>query len=214
MVDAVIFDLDGTILDTEKLWGEVGKKVAAHYGCEFDTAVRVRMMGRPDRDALTIFREHHDIKAPVEEIIAKRREIILSDLSGVNVNAGVFELLDLLERLNIPRAIATSSFKELVDKVLAKFDLTKHFHAILTAEDVVKGKPNPEMFLKTAARLNAEPKRSLVLEDAQNGVEAAHAAGMAVFAIPHDSSRHHDFSKATKVLRSLLEVDEALLRSL
>lgn len=214
MLQAVIFDLDGTMVDTEKLWGEINHRLAARYGTVFDASARVRMMGRRDHESLSIFREHHGIAAPVEELIQVRRALILEDTAAVRENPGLHELLALIDRLGIRKAVATSSFKEFAHKILGQFDLAGRFDAVLTAEDVAVGKPDPMMFLEAARRLGAEPARSLVIEDAHAGIEAAHAAGMFSIAVPHDSSRDHDFSKATKVCTSLFEVDEAFLRSL
>jgi beta-phosphoglucomutase-like phosphatase (HAD superfamily) len=97
---------------------------------------------------------------------------------------------------------------------LAQFDLGRRFDFIITGDDVMVGKPDPMMFLEVARRLATPPAQCLVLEDAQNGVEAAYRAGMSVFAIPHDASRHHDFSEATRVLSSMKDIDRAMLESL
>lgn len=211
MIQAVLFDMDGTMFNTEILWGDVTRKLAQQYEIVFDEQVRVQMMGKKDAEALAIMRDHFNITATVEELIENRRKLILEDTSLVQINAGLLELLNLLEKLHIKKAVATSSFREFTNKLLAQFELTHRFEAVITGDDVTKSKPDPEMFLFAASKLGVEPVKCLVLEDAQNGVEAAHNAGMAVFAIPHDASRHHDFSKATKVLNSLEEVNEQIL---
>ncbi len=214
MIKAVIFDLDGTIVDTERLWGDVMVQFAPKYGVVFDPAVRIKMMGKRDVEALAAFKEHHKIKASVEELAEARKNLVLDKMDEIKTNKGLFELLDLLDKLGIKKAIATSAFKEFAYKVLGKFDLEKRFDAIVTADQVTHSKPDPQIYLEAAKRLGALPSECLVLEDAEIGVESAYRAGMKVFAIPHEASRHHDFSKATKILSSMSEVDEETLRSL
>lgn len=214
MIHAVIFDMDGTMVDSEKLWGDVGQKFAARYGVTIDNELRRQMMGKKDSDALGVFKERHHLNVGVDELIAVRRKMILEDVDLVQTNKGLYELIDLLDRLDIKKAVATSAFREFTFKILSSFDLERRFDAVITGDDIVLGKPDPIIFLEAAKRLGVSPKDCLVLEDAENGVEAAYRAGMAVFAIPHGASDYHDFSKATKVLGSMLEIDEIMLRSL
>lgn len=214
MIRAVIFDMDGTMVDTETMWGQVSHDLAERYGIKFDAAVRVRMMGRNDRDSLSAFKEYFQLDTDLDELIRIRRQMVLADARLVKMNPGLPELLDLLDRLRIKKVVATSSFREFAQKTLALFDLAGRFDGLVTGDDIKISKPDPEIFLAAARRVSVPPAECLVLEDAQNGVEAARAAGMRVFAIPHDESRHHDFSKADKVLGSMREIDEALLRSL
>ncbi len=209
-IRAVLFDMDGTMFDTEKLWGAVTRALAASYALTWDERVRTQMMGKKDSEALAVFKEYFKCTATVDELVARRRELILTDLSMVAVNPGLYELLDVLEEKGIRKAVATSSFRQLTDALLSQFQLTERFDAIVTGDDVTKSKPDPEIFLEAARRVSIEPSACLVLEDAQNGVEAAANAGMRVFALPHDDSAHHDFSRATRVLGSLLEVPALL----
>mgnify|MGYP003393915145 FL=1 len=202
------------MVDTEKMWGDINHRLAAHYGIIFDPKARVQMMGKKDYDSLLVFKEYFHLDASVEDLVQVRRKMALEDVSLVQVKEGLYELLDLLDQLSIKKAIATSSFKEFAFKILSFFDLEKRFDTIVTGDDVMLSKPDPAIFLETAKRLSVNSAHCLVLEDAQNGVEAALRAGMLVFAIPHDASKHHDFSKATRVISSMLEVNEAVLKSL
>lgn len=211
MIKAVIFDMDGTMFDTEKLWGDVTRKLTERYGIAWDENVRIGMMGKKDIEALAILKEYFKLDVTVDELITVRRSMIMEDTSLVRVNPGLIELLDLLDAKGIKKAIATSSFREFTDKLLAQFDLASRFSVVITGDDVTLSKPDPTMFLLAAGQHGVSPQECLVLEDAQNGIEAAHNAGMKAYAIPHDASRHHDFSKADKVLTSMLEITEDLL---
>ncbi|MBM4094031.1 MAG: HAD-IA family hydrolase, partial [Planctomycetes bacterium] len=125
---------------------------------------------------------------------------------------GLFPLLDALEAAGIPRAIATSSDRELLDACLAPFDLRHRFEFALTSEDVTRGKPHPEVYLQAAARFGVSPSQTVVFEDSQNGCRAAHAAGAFTIAVPGPHSRTHDFSGASLVVTSL--ADPALYAAL
>jgi HAD superfamily hydrolase (TIGR01509 family) len=118
---------------------------------------------------------------------------------------GAAELLDSLERAGIPKGIATSSGRRFVTDVLSRFDLEPRFRFVLTAEDVVEGKPHPEIYFKAAALFSVEPPSMLVLEDSQNGCRAAAASGAIAVAVPGGHSRRHDFSGATLVADSLAD---------
>ena len=214
MLSAVIFDMDGTMFETDKLWGDVLAKMSREYDIQYDPAVRTGMMGKKDHEALTVYRDFFKLEASVDNLVMRRRELILADIHLARVCAGLFELLDLLDEMRIKKSVATSSFKELAGRLLRQFNVEHRFDFIITGDDVEVSKPNPTMFFEAARALGAEPAQCLVLEDAQNGVEAAYNAGMRVFAIPHADSKHHDFSKADRILTSLLEVDKATLATL
>jgi HAD superfamily hydrolase (TIGR01549 family) len=214
MIKAVIFDMDGTMVNSQKLWDDVSQRLAALYGVIIDKELQRRMMGKKDNDSLAAFKDYHHLDVEVQELIRVRREMILRDVGLVETNKGLYELLDLLDRLEMKKAVATSAFREFTSKILSSFDLEKRFDTVITGDDITLGKPDPMIFLEAARRLDVSPKDCLVLEDAENGVEAASKAGMPVFAIPHGASDYHDFSKATKVLGSMLEIDEAMLASL
>lgn len=214
MIRAVIFDMDGTMVESESLWKVVNTKLGDQYGVTFDDIVRVQMMGRKDSECLGVFKDYFHLDAPVEELIQARRAILLSDISAITVKEGLFELLDLLDRLGIKKAVATSSFTEFTQLVLEKFHIRERFEIVVTGDEVKNGKPHPEMFLEAARRIDVPASACLVLEDAQNGVEAAVNAEMKVIAIPHKHTNLHDYSKATRVLDSMLQVDEALLKSI
>ena len=118
---------------------------------------------------------------------------------------GLLELLDALERAGIPKAICTSSSRELVAACLRPFNLRGRFEFVLAAEDIVHGKPHPEIYLTAARRFGIPPAEMLVLEDSENGCLSAAAAGAYVLAVPGRHSREQDFSMASLVVESLAD---------
>ena len=118
---------------------------------------------------------------------------------------GLLALLDVLEHNEIPKAVATSSGREFVHDVLTRCQIRERFQFILTAEDVVEGKPHPEIYLQAAERFGIPPRQMLVLEDSQNGCNAAVAAGALVVAVPGGHSRRHNFQGVDLIADSLAD---------
>jgi HAD superfamily hydrolase (TIGR01509 family) len=164
------------------------------------------MMGRRPQQALTIMIEWHALIETVEELAAESREIFGPVLDrGLAPMPGLLALLDALEKVGLPKAVATSSGREFVHDVLTRCNLLQRFQFILTAEDVVEGKPHPEIYLKAASMFGIDPHRMLVLEDSQNGCNAAVAAGATVVAVPGGHSLRHNFQGVNLVADSLAD---------
>lgn len=203
--------MDGTMIETESLWKDANTELAQKYNAEFVEELRPKMMGKNSKAALTIFKEFLGLTVSVEELIANQNRLILEKIPQIKINKGVYELLDLLDTMDLKKAVATSSVREFAHKVLGKFNLLSRFDAIITGDEVTKSKPDPDIFLHTAKRLDVDPINCLVLEDTQAGVEAAYNARMKVIAIPHTHSQNQDFSKATKIISSLKKIDGEFL---
>jgi len=203
---AVVFDLDGLMFNTEELYQEVGSELLRRRGYAFTQDLLDKMMGRPSQVALQIMIDTHALPATVAELVAETDEIF-PDLLRHKLAPlpGLVELLAFLEERQIPKGIATSSRRSFVDSVLGKFGFQPRFAPILTSEDIVQGKPHPEIYLKAADRLDISPHEMLVLEDSQNGCRAAVAAGAMTVAVPGEHSRRHDFSGALVVADSLAD---------
>jgi HAD superfamily hydrolase (TIGR01509 family) len=203
---AVVFDLDGLMFNTEDLYQFVGGELLRRRGHVFTGELLDRMMGRPGRVALSIMIEHHGLEATVEQLTAETDEIFPAILDArLAPMPGLVELLAALEAAGIPKAIATSSRRSFVDDVLGRFDFGPRFRFILSAEDVVEGKPDPEIYLTAAKRHDVLPSEMLVLEDSQNGCRAAVRAGAVAVAVPGGHSRTHDFTGAMLVAESLAD---------
>lgn len=206
-IQAVVFDLDGLMFNTEELYFEVGTELLRRREKQLTRELLNQMMGRPSKIALQIMIDFHGLAATVE-VLQNETEEIFKDLLNTRLAPmpGLVELLDALENADIPKAIATSSGRKFVEKVLKTFEFQPRFQFILTAEDVVQGKPFPEIYQKAAERLRLAPAHCMVLEDSENGCKAAVAAGAFAVAVPGDHSRHHDFGGAALVADTLRDV--------
>ncbi len=204
---AVVFDLDGLMFNTEDLYQEVGGELLRRRGFEFTVELLDRMMGRPGSKALQIMIDFHGLDATVDQLLAETDEVFPRILDArLQMMPGLAELLAALESAAVPKAIATSSRRNFVCDVLGRFQLEPRFQFVLTAEDVVEGKPNPEIYLTAAARFGLPPGEMVVLEDSENGCRAAVRAGTIAVAVPGGHSRRHNFSGAALVAESLSDV--------
>ncbi|MEU3834610.1 HAD family phosphatase [Streptomyces microflavus] len=183
----VIFDLDGTLVDSEPNYYEAGRRLLARYGvADFGWEDHTRFIGIGTRETLTTLRAEYGIDAPVDELLAGKNALYL-ELAGASTE--VFgQMRTFVERLHtagVPMAVASGSSRAAIGAVLAVTGLDSYIPLYVSAEEVAHGKPEPDVFLETARRMGAEPARCVVLEDAPPGAAAAHAAGMRCIAVPY-----------------------------
>ena len=182
---AVVFDMDGLLIDTEVVWRDSMFGEARARGLELPIATFKRMIGSPRPATRRILLEQFGEAFPVEDYLegAGRRFHELLDVESL-LKAGVVELLDLIDHLGLPKAIATSSGHDAVRLHLGPSGLLARFDAVIARGDYLNGKPAPDPFLAAAAALGVAPELCLALEDSHNGVRAAHAAGMMTVMVP------------------------------
>ncbi|HWB08755.1 MAG TPA: HAD family phosphatase [Pirellulales bacterium] len=203
---AAVFDLDGLLFNTEELYQQVGSELLRRRGHEFGAELLHAMMGRPARVSLQMMIDYHALEDTVETLAEETAEIFPAILDErLAFMAGAPELLAALEEAGVPKAVATSSGRRFTRDVLGRFELEPRFEFLLTAEDVVEGKPHPEIYLKAAARFGVQPAKIVVFEDSQNGCRAAVAAGARAIAVPGGHSRSHDFTGAALVAETLAD---------
>ncbi|MDX3374548.1 HAD family phosphatase [Streptomyces sp. ME02-6991-2A] len=183
----VIFDLDGTLVDSEPNYYEAGRRLLARYGVSgFSWEDHTRFIGIGTRETLTALRSEYGIDAPVDEMLAGKNALYL-ELAGASteVFGEMRAFVELLHAAGVPMAVASGSSRAAIGAVLAVTGLEPYIPLYVSAEEVAHGKPEPDVFLETARRMGAEPARCVVLEDAPPGAAAAHAAGMRCIAIPY-----------------------------
>lgn len=201
---AVVFDLDGLMFNTEDLYDQVGAELLRRRGHTFTPALKQRMMGRPSRIALQIMIDTHELDVSVAELQQETTDLFPGILdAGLRPMPGLPELLDALESLGMHKAIATSSRRDYLLDVLSRFGYENRFNFFLTADDVQNGKPAPEIYVTAADRLGTRPAETLVLEDSEIGCRAAVSAGTIAVAVPGRHSVGHDFSGTRFVADSL-----------
>lgn len=184
-IRAVVFDMDGLLVDTEILIRDLMVDLAPKYGATLPNAVFQRMVGLPNEASDAVARGHFGPDFPLEAFYAEVAvHVHAACEAGVALKAGVRELLDHLDAAQVPRAIATSSSHPSVQRTLGPSGILPRFDAIVAAGDYARGKPNPDPFLTAADRLGLPAGDCLALEDSHNGVRAAHAAGMMTVMVP------------------------------
>ena len=185
MIGAVVFDLDGVIVDSEHVWNEAREALARERGGRWHERAQRDMMGM---SSLEWSRYMHDViglAEPPEQIsaeVVRRLEAIYRAELPLIPGA-----LDAVKRLaeRWPLALASSSNRELIDLVLELSELDRYFGATVSSEEVPRGKPAPDVYLEAARRLGVDPARSAAVEDSHNGIRSAKAAGMRVVAVPN-----------------------------
>jgi len=205
-IEAVAFDLDGLLVNTEELYQHVGSELLRRRGRTFEPDLLDAMMGRPQKVSLGIMIEWHGLTDTIETLAAETHEIFQSLLdTELRTMPGAVDLLDRLDAHGIARGVATSSGPEFARDVLSRVGLLERFAFVLTSADVLHGKPHPEIYQTAAQRLGIEPGAMLVLEDSQAGCKAAVAAGAVAVAVPGGHSRRHDFTGARFVAETLAD---------
>ena len=221
MIDAVVFDLDGVILDSEELWDEVREELARERGGRWSDRAQADMMGMSSREWSRYMHEVVGLSEPPEEI---NREVVRR-LEAIYVRRmldGYEELLPLIDgavdavrRIGArwPLGLASSSNRELIDRALEVSGLAPLFRETVSSEEVARGKPAPDAYLEAARRLGVEASRCAAVEDSANGIRSAHAAGMRVIAIPNRAFPPPDevLALAAVVLESIAALESSVV---
>ena len=211
-IKAVAFDMDGLMFNTEDLYDEVGETLLQRRGQSFTRELKLAMMGLPGVQAFEIMRARCGLSDSVKELQSECDAIFSTMLpQRIETMPGLEVLLQTLEELQIPKGVATSSHRQFAQKALGHFDLEPRFEFILTADDVEKGKPHPDIYLQAARQLKVEPANMLVLEDSFTGSSAAAAAQAYTIAVPTEHSVGMDFSHVQQVASRL---DDEIILSL
>jgi HAD superfamily hydrolase (TIGR01509 family) len=212
-LDAVIFDLDGLLADTERLHCQAYQDILRQYGVEVSDDQYAEHWIRAGKGVTDWAREHGlTLDIPLIRQQKSQRYLELVE-SSVQPMEGALEVLQRLSG-KIPLALASASYQHWVTCVLRCLRMTSYFEVIASGDHIARSKPAPDIFLYAAQQLGVAPAHCVVLEDAEKGILAAHRAGMKSIAVPNRHTRHNNFSLATGVVTSLREVTLELLAAL
>ncbi len=183
---AIIFDMDGLMLDTEPLYRIVWKQAAADCGYNLTDEIYRGLVGRGRKVAEQILAQTFGPEFPMEQFhtLSREHELKMFTSGPIEKKPGLDELLSYVESRSLPKAVATSTERQIALPLLARMGLLQRFDVVATGDEVPNGKPQPDLFLLAAQRFAIEPSRCLVLEDSEAGVMAAARAGMPVYLVP------------------------------
>jgi len=207
-IQAIIFDMDGLMIDSEPISRRAWQRAGDEFGFSISDEVYLSMVGRAVTEDREILLRAFGPDFPFETVNQRRLEHYCAFLEeGLPLKPGVIELLDWVDAQGLPKAVGSSTRRELVLHKLALSGLLARFQTVVCADDVGRGKPAPDIFLEAARQLGISPSGCLVLEDAEAGVQAAQAAGMRVIVVP-DMAQPSAQARAAAlaVLPSLLAV--------
>ena len=192
------------MFNTEDLYDLAGQKLLKPRGHEFTREAKLAMMGLPGKVAFAVMINHYDLDDSVEQLQLETDEIFQSLLpERIEMMPGLQLLLEAVDDAGLPRAVATSSHRQFADRALGHFNLKSGFQFVLTAEDVTKGKPDPEIYQTASSKLGVKLDSMLVFEDSVIGSRAAVASGAFTVAIPTEFSRDQDYSHVDAVVERL-----------
>jgi sugar-phosphatase len=217
MINAVIFDMDGLLIDSEPFWRRAQAIAFETVGVALTEDDMKQTMGRRIDEVVAHWYHERPWSGASQQdiealIVDKVIELVMAEGEP---RPGVHEILALFEKRSLPMAIASSSSTEIINAVVDAFGIRNYFKHIYSAEHETHGKPHPGVYITTASLLGVPPHRCLALEDSPSGVLAAKAAKMKCVAVPEPENRNHSYIQiADAVIDSLNNFDEKLLNSL
>jgi len=213
---AAIFDMDGLMFDTEQLDLRMWQEAAAAYGYELQKALILESVGRTREDTETLFMQamgpdfdYHGVRN-----LRIQRKFELFRKEGVPVKNGLFKLLDTLDSLGMKKAVATSTERSQAERMLILANVFSRFDAVVCGDEIARGKPEPDIFLKAAEKIGTDPEQCIVLEDSFSGIRAAAAAGMDAVMIPDILQPTDEIRRAAHMVCGNLGEAAERLRSL
>ncbi|MBI4608976.1 MAG: HAD-IA family hydrolase [Candidatus Rokubacteria bacterium] len=196
-IGAIIFDMDGVLVDSEPLNFEALRLVLARYGIAYSEADNAPFVGVTDREHFRALRARYGLEPLESELMRGYTELLVRLIQdGTRPMPGVPGVLQQLREAGYRLAVASSAAPQVIAATLEALRIAGLFEAVVSGLEVDRGKPAPDVFLETAQRLGLPPRACLVVEDSRNGMLAAKAAGMPCVAIPCPATRHQDFSEA------------------
>ena len=209
MIKAIIFDMDGLMIDSERVTFECYQERLKDMNLTMDEEFYKTLLGKPIKGIYQRFYDVYGNDFPIENVIQDVHQLMAErfETEGVPVKKGLVELLHYLKDNNYKTIVATSSNRDRVDKILAQAKITEFFDDSICGDEVTKGKPNPEVFLKSCQKLGVNVDEAIVLEDSEAGIQASYDANIKVICIPDMKYPEKQYEEKTfKILKDLTEV--------
>ena len=185
-IDAVIFDFDATLVDSEPNYYEADRLLMAEYGVEFTFEMKKEFIGRGNTAMMEELNRRYNLPVTVAEMARRKNQLYLEiALKDTKVYPQMLEFVKILVQEGIPIALASGTATSILNQLVNHLDLQKYFDAVVSSDEVGKSKPEPDIFLTAAKKIHTQPENCLVVEDAAFGIEAGLNAGMQVMAIPY-----------------------------
>ncbi len=215
-INAVIFDMDGLMFDTERIAQKAWQQAAAEHGYIIPEETYRRVIGRNLPDIRTIIYQHFGADFPFDRVYQRRQQlqVIYITNQGMPVKPGLIELLEEIESRSIPIAVASSSGRQVILNNLTAAGIeARRFQVIVSGDEIARGKPAPDIFLAAASGLHAAANQCVVLEDSNIGIQAAHIAGMIPVMVPDMVAPEAETKKlAYRILPDLHAVSQELFK--
>jgi len=208
MTKAVIFDMDGVIVDSEPMHKQVSMEILKSFGVDVEQRDIEAFAGAPEKYIWSTLKNRHNLSLEADELVSMKMTRYFEKLCAnteMKPIEGILELFEDLRNNNLKLAIASTSPMNVIERVVSVFNIAKYFDTIVTGDYVEKGKPEPDIFLYTAKKLGVNPDECVVIEDSGNGVKAAKKAGMKCIGFRNPNSGNQDLTLADKVIESFSE---------
>ena len=209
MIRAIIWDFDGVIIESEKLHIQAEINTMRKYGIELEDKVASKYLGLRTEDYFRELIKHYKADVELSDMLEMHRAELMRLYSNAPLVEHVEQVLSEL-RGKYKMGLATSASRKMVELSFGRYDIGKYFEAEICAEEVERGKPDPQVFIRACGKLGVSPSEAVAIEDAQNGFEAAKKAGMKVIARRAEHNKEQDFSSADYVVEDIRELPEIL----
>ncbi|WP_418467277.1 HAD family hydrolase [Faecalibacillus faecis] len=213
MIKAIIFDMDGLMIDSERVTFECYQEILKGMNLTMDEEFYKTLLGKPLKGIYQRFYDVYGNDFPIEDVIKDVHALMAKrfETEGVPIKTGLKSLLEYLKENNYKTIVATSSNRDRVDTILSQAQITDYFDDSICGDEVTKGKPNPEVFLKSCQKLGVNVDEAIVLEDSEAGIQASYDTGIKVICIPDMKYPEKQYEEKTfKILKDLNDVTEYL----
>ena len=209
-IEAVIFDMDGVIIDSEPLYFKIQEQLFNDLGVtvskqEYDSFIGAGMQLMWEKLC-----SKHNLPFTIKQLIIMNNELIYNTFNNsdsLQATDGFTSFLTYIKEKGIKTAVASSTSKKIINVILSKLGIIQEFDVVISSEEVLQGKPEPDIFFEAAIRLNVDPKKCIVIEDSTNGVKAAARAGMKCIGFYNKNSGEQDLSLANIVVENFANID-------